>query len=107
MRADRDGRDRDQMESIMLTQRHDIRRRLDGSIDIDFYRHKGLMERRAVMTNFFSGAKTLVKPLVAAAVLAGALYTAPMRDGTGWNGPNPSGTRLNSASLATIADFTR
>jgi hypothetical protein len=95
------------MESIMFTQRQDIRRRLDGSLDIDFYRHKGLMERRAVMTDFFRGAKTLVKPLVAAAVLAGALYTAPMRDGTGWNGPTVGGTRLNSASLATTAAFTR
>ena len=35
MHADSDGRRRDQMESIMLTQRQDIRRRLDGSIEID------------------------------------------------------------------------
>ena len=76
----------------MLTQRQDIRRRLDGSIDIDFYRRKGLMERRAHMTNSFSGVKKLGKPLVAAAVLAGALYMAPARDGTGWNGPNVSVT---------------
>ena len=40
----------------MLTQRQDFRR-LDGSIDIDFYRQKGLMERRAAMTGFFSGAE--------------------------------------------------
>ena len=53
----------------MIAQRQDIRR-LDGSIDIDFYRHKGLMERRAVMTNFLSGARTLVKPLVAVALLS-------------------------------------
>ena len=41
----------------MLTQSQDIRRRPDGSIDIDFYRQKGLMERRAYITRFFSGAK--------------------------------------------------
>jgi hypothetical protein len=57
MHADRDGCGRDQMESVMLTQSQDIRRRPDGSIDIDFYRQKGLMERRAYITRFFSGAK--------------------------------------------------
>jgi hypothetical protein len=34
----------------MRTQHQDIRRRLDGSIDLDFYRRRGLMERRIVMT---------------------------------------------------------
>jgi hypothetical protein len=92
MHADRDRRGRDPMESIMLTQRQDIRRRLDGSIDIDFYRRKGLMERRAYMTRLFSGAKKLGKPRVAAAV-------APAYDGTGWNGPSASATGMNSASL--------
>lgn len=38
----------------MIAQRQDIRR-LDGSIDIDFYRHKGLTEGRAVMANFAQG----------------------------------------------------
>jgi hypothetical protein len=87
------------MESIMLTQHQDIRRRIDGSIDIDFYRQAGLTERRVVMTNFFGGAKKLVKPLVAAAVLAGALYLAPARDGAGWNGPSATGLGTISASL--------
>jgi hypothetical protein len=81
------------MESIMLTQRQDIRRRLDGSIDIDFYRQKGLMERRAYMTRLFSGAKKLGKPLGAAAIRAGALFMAPAPDGAGWNGPSASATR--------------
>jgi hypothetical protein len=92
MHADCDGRGRDQMESIMLTQRQDIRR-LDGSIDIDFYRRKGRMERRAYMTRLFSGAKKLGKPLVAAAARAGALFMAPAHDGAGWNGPSASATR--------------
>jgi hypothetical protein len=86
------------MESIMLTQRQDIRRRLDGSIDINFYRQKGLMERRAYMTNLFSGAKKIGKPLLAAAVLAGALYIVSARDGSGWNGPNVSVTGLPALS---------
>jgi hypothetical protein len=92
MHADCDGRGRDQMESIMLTQRQDIRR-LDGSIDIDFYRRKGLMERRAYMTRLFSGAKKLGKPRVAAAVRAGALFMAAAHDGAGWNSPSASATR--------------
>jgi hypothetical protein len=82
MHADRDGRGRDQMESVMLAQRQDIRRRLDGSIDIDFYRQKGLMERRAYMTRLFSGAKKRGKSLVAAAVLAGARLMASSRRST-------------------------
>jgi hypothetical protein len=92
MHADCDGRGRDQMESIMLTQRQDIRR-LDGSIDIDFYRRKGLMERRAYMTRLFSGAKKLGKLRVAAAVRAGALFMAAAHDGAGWNSPSASATR--------------
>ena len=83
----------------MLTQHQDIRRRPNGSIDIDFYRQTGLMERRAVMTNFFSGARKLGKPLVAAAVLAGALYMMPARDGIGWNASSASGAGRSSASL--------
>jgi len=90
----------------MLTQRQDIRRRHDGSIDIDFYRQQGLMERRAVMTNFFSGAKKLAKPLAAAAVLVGALYLAPTRDGAGWNGPT-AGAGTISASLANPPSIAR
>ena len=38
------------MESPMPPEHQDIRRRLDGSIDLDFYRRRGLMERRIVMT---------------------------------------------------------
>ena len=41
------------MEKTMTAQQ--ITRRLDRSIGIDFYRQKGLMERRAVMTDFFRG----------------------------------------------------
>lgn len=71
----------------MLMQDQDIRRRLDGSIDIDFYRHQGLMERRMVMTRFFRTAGKFGRPLVAAAVVAAALSMAPSQSGEGWNGP--------------------
>jgi hypothetical protein len=69
----------------MRPQQQDVHRRLDGSIDIDFYRQRGLMERRIVMTGFFKGFGQLVKPLAA------ALYAAPSRDDTGWNAPTASG----------------
>ena len=42
----------------------DIRRRLDGSTDIEFSRQKGLMERRVVLSDCFRSAG---KPLAAAA----------------------------------------
>ena len=86
----------------MTAQHHDIRRRFDGSIDIDFYRQRGLMERRAVMTHFFKGVARPRKALIAAAVIVAALYmspASPARDGTGWNGPSASSPRPNSASL--------
>ena len=57
----------------------DIRRRIDGSLDIDFYRQKGLMERRVVMTGFFRGAG---KPLAATALMLAALYAVAPRDST-------------------------
>jgi hypothetical protein len=87
------------MEDTMTAQHHSIRRRFDGSIDIDFYRQRGLMARRAVMTDFFKGMATGRKPLVAAAVIVAALYMSPARDGTRWNGPSASSPRPNSASL--------
>lgn len=67
----------------MRTQHQDIRR-LDGSI---VYRQRVLMERRIVMTGFFKGFGPVVKPLVGVALIAGALYAAPSRDGTGWVAP--------------------
>lgn len=59
-----------------MTARHDIHRRLDGSIDIDFYRHKGLMERRLVISGFFEG---VGKPLAAATLAAVMLYAVAPR----------------------------
>jgi hypothetical protein len=83
----------------MRTQHQDIRRRLDGSIDIDFYRQRGLMERRIVMTGFFMGFGQVVKPLAAVALIAAALYAAPSRNGTGWVAPTASVARSNEVGL--------
>lgn len=38
----------------MVTQR-DVQRRIDGSIDVEFYRDRGLAERRDVLRAFFRG----------------------------------------------------
>jgi hypothetical protein len=80
------------MENTMAAQQ-DIRRRIDGSIDIDFYRQKGLSERRVVMTGFFRGAS---KPLAATALVMIALYAIAPRDGTAGHGVNTvqTGTSL-------------
>ena len=86
-----------EMENAMTAQ-DQITRRLDGSIDIDFYRQKGLMERRVVMTDFFRGMVRPRKALVAVAIIAAALYVSPARDGTGWNGPGAMGNGSTSAS---------
>jgi hypothetical protein len=83
----------------MRTQHQDIRRRPDGSIDIDFYRQRGLMERRIVMTGFFKGFGQVVKPLAAVALIITALCAAPSRDGTGWVAPTASVAGSNKIGL--------
>jgi hypothetical protein len=72
------------MENPMFAQPH-IRRRDDGSIDIDFYRQAALTERRLVMTGFARGLKKVHRGVIAVLILAAALYMAPSRDRTGWN----------------------
>jgi hypothetical protein len=84
----------------MRTEHQDIRRRLDGSIDIDFYRQRGLMERRNLMTGFFNTFGQVVKPLAAVALIAAALCAAPFRNGTGWLAPVASVAGSNKVSLA-------
>jgi hypothetical protein len=84
----------------MRTQHQYIRRRLDGSIDIDFCRQRGLMERRIVMTGFLKRFGQVVKPLAAVALIAAAFGAAPSRDGTGWVAPTASVAGSNMVSLA-------
>ena len=77
----------------MLMRDRDIRR-LDGSIDIDFHRQRGLTERRVVMTRFFKPLRRFGRPLVAVAVVIAALSMAPSRHGEGWNGPAGMAAKL-------------
>jgi hypothetical protein len=83
----------------MQTQNQDIRRRLDGSIDIDFYRQRGLMKRRIAMTGFFKGCGQVVKPLAAVALIVATLYAAPSRNGTGLVAPTASVAGSNEVGL--------
>ena len=85
----------------MLTQRQDIRRRLDGSIDIDFYRHKALMERRVMLTGFFSGVGKVIRPVVAIAIVILTISLMPGLAGTGWNAPRATTISASGPSLVT------
>jgi len=71
------------MESSMTLQTP-IRRRTNGSIDIDFYRQQGLMERRAVMIGFVEGLRNIARPTIAIAIIVAAISAMPGHDGTGW-----------------------
>ena len=87
----------------MLTQRQDIRRRLDGSIDIDFYRQKGLMERRAVMTGFFSGVGKVIRPAFVIAIVILAISLMPGPAGTG---NAPSATTISARGPSLVSPVT-
>jgi hypothetical protein len=81
----------------------DIRRRHDGSIDVDFYRQAGLTERRLVMTDFFRGLRKVHRGVIAVLLFAAAIYMAPSRDGTGWNEASAISARHNSAILKPLS----
>jgi hypothetical protein len=86
----------EEMDNSMF-EHPNIRRRCDGSIDIDFYRQAALNERRLVMTNFTRG-KSVHRGVIAVLLLAAAaLYMAPSRDSTGWNEASAIGAQHNSA----------
>ena len=77
-----------------------IRRRDDGSIDIDFYRQAGLTERHLVMADFSRGRLRGAHRVVFAVIIVGAaLYIAAARDGAGWNEASAVTARHNSAFL--------
>jgi hypothetical protein len=73
--------------------RHDgIRRLEDGSIDFGFYRRRAASWRSRAMREFLAArVGPLVRPVVAAAVIAAALYVMPGKTGDGWNGPREGG----------------
>ena len=63
----------------MFAQGQEIHRRPDGSIDIEFYRDQGLMERRAVIKEILGAAVKARASYVVAAVVAVALSVIPSR----------------------------
>ena len=85
----------------MLTQHQDFRRRLDGSLDIDYYRQKALMERRVVLTGFFSGVAKVIRPAFAIAIVILAISLMPGLAGTGWNAPGATTITASGPSLVT------
>ncbi len=56
----------------MSTETQPIRRRTNGAIDIDYYRNRALMERKAVMASATTGAMSLSSLLVAAGLFSAA-----------------------------------
>ena len=62
-----------------MLERHEIRRREDGSIDIGFYRDAGLTERRDVIFGVVVGMTKAVTSVVTtvAAYVAGQFAAAP------------------------------
>ena len=77
----------------MTTQTQQIRRRTNGTIDIDYYRNHALMERREAVHNIAGGMNILAWPLVAVAALISALVVAGLRV------PALKGTASNSAPI--------
>jgi len=67
------------MEDTMFAQDQKIHRRIDGSIDIEFYRDRGLMERRAVIKNVFGNVVKVQAAYIVAAIVAAALSIVPSR----------------------------
>jgi len=91
-RPDRVDRGQRRKEPSMYAQHQDIRRRRDGSIDIDFHRQRSLMERRTRPSReraMFP--KTLITAGALAAVLIAASAPAPRADC-----PNCAGTTVAS-----------
>src|SRR5262245_61293665 len=92
------------MERKMLD-RTTVRRREDGSIDIDFYRQAGLTERRRVMADFFLAMKKLHRGVIAVLLLAAALYMAP-RDVAGGDAASAQHNGVISSSAQFVGPGT-
>jgi hypothetical protein len=76
-----------------MSSRHPgIRRLHDGAIDFAFYRRRAASFRSRAMGEFFAArVGPLVRPVIAAAVIAATLYVMPGKTGHGWNGPREGG----------------
>jgi hypothetical protein len=64
------------MEETMQTGNDTIRRRSNGTIDIDFYRQQALSLRAQARTDFFRALNCLVRPAFAIVVLVALPFTA-------------------------------
>jgi hypothetical protein len=80
----------------MTTQTQQFRRRSNGTIDIDHYRERALMERRAAMSSMGRRLDVSLLRLITAAALIVALIALPSR------GPVPKG----AAAIAAPATIT-
>jgi hypothetical protein len=67
------------MENVMFAQQQEIHRRPDGSIDIEFYRDKGLTERHAVIKDVFRNAVKARSAYIVAVIVAAAVSIVPSR----------------------------
>ena len=59
-----------------MLQQPNVRRRQNGSIDLDFYRREAAAERRLAIAEFVRGVARLRGGMIAAVVLAAGLYVA-------------------------------
>lgn len=57
----------------------EIRRRDNGTIDIDYYRQRGLSMRREAMATTFKGIRGILRPAIAIATLAVAAFSLTTR----------------------------
>lgn len=76
-----------------MLEQPNVRRRHDGSIDIDFYRQAAVAERRLAVAAFARGVAKQRGGVIAAMMLAIGLYVASH----GGRGEASAGERHNSA----------
>jgi len=57
--------------------RQQFRRRINGTIDYDYYRQQAMMHRRATRTDFVRGLVRLIRPLAAMAIIILAIALMP------------------------------
>lgn len=77
----------------MTTQTQQIRRRTNGTIDIDHYRNRALMERRNAVSAMTGRANVLAFPLIAIVALIAAIVMAP-------RAPTPPAAAADDAAIA-------
>jgi hypothetical protein len=71
-----------------------VRRHADGSIDYDFYRRRAMRLRSEKIRKAVRGMAPMIKPLIAVALLIGALIAMPTR------APQPANPATDVAAAA-------